>query len=112
MTEKVILAEVMFVMTTESSLEKAEFLAESILMNKYAACITFRQISSLYFWKGNIEKSQEVEILIKTNSSTIQKLFKLIEDLHSYDLPELVSWKVDSSQEYYKWINDSVLNQD
>ena len=52
--------------TTESSNSNALRMAKLLIQNKLAACVSIKQIFSIYKWNDNIEETKEFEITIKS----------------------------------------------
>ena len=98
--------------TTESNFTKAFDLANSILKRKYAACISFKEIKSSFWWEGKIEQSDEIQLTIKTKMKTISKLLPFVKSIHSYNNPELIYWKVNTSLAYKNWVDDVINLKD
>ena len=95
--------DLVIVLTTEKSLNKAKILANKLLEKKYAACISFSKINSFFWWNGKIDSSNEIQIMIKTTYEKLNKLLTEIKMIHSYDSPELIYWKIESSESYKTW---------
>ena len=51
--------------TTESSNANALRMAKLLIQNKFAACVSIKQIFSTYKWDDDIEETKEFEITIK-----------------------------------------------
>ena len=96
------------VLTTEANSTIANILAKEIMKRKLAACISLREVDSCFLWKGKIEQSNEVQLLIKTTQKQLKDLIDAIESLHSYELPELLFWNVSASESYQKWVEDEL----
>ena len=66
-------------------------------------------ITSIYEWKGVIEEDNEYILFIKTTEEKSALLIQKIKELHSYDEPECIGFKIEEgSQSYLKWIEDVV----
>ncbi len=98
--------QVVSVVTTEVDFERANNLARELVKRNLAACISFREVNSIYFWDSAIEESKEIQLFIKTTSECLIELQKTIEELHSYDLPEFIHWTVSGSNNYANWVLD------
>ena len=96
-----------FILTTLDDKRRALSLSEIILKKRLAACISCREVESSYWWKNKISSNKEFELLIKTNQASLSKVIDTIKDLHDYDIPEIIHWPVNSSQEYMSWLNES-----
>lgn len=97
-------APVVLALTTEADTPKAEALAKLILGQGLAACVSLRTVQSHYQWKGKLQTSQEVELLIKTSGDQLGALELVIKENHSYELPEWLHWPVASSAAYGAWL--------
>jgi len=100
--------ETFIVLTTEVNGTIAESLAKELLNRKLAACVHLREVRSYFVWKGNLEQSNEVQLLIKTNKARLENLLDVVNQLHSYQTPELLYWSASTSDAYKEWIQDSV----
>jgi periplasmic divalent cation tolerance protein len=95
-------------LTTEADAERAEALAEALLQRGLAACVALTPVRSLYRWRGVLERSQEVQLLIKTRPSRLAELEAAVRQLHSYDTPEWIHWPAAASAAYGAWVAESV----
>ena len=93
----------MLCLTTEAGLGEAEALARKLLERRLAACVSLRAVRSLYHWRGGIETSPEVELLIKTGSAQLPALEEAVRALHSYETPEWLCWPAAASGGYAAW---------
>ncbi len=96
------------VLVTTSSNDEAERIAHELIERRLAACINIiNGITSIYVWKGNVEKSTEALMIIKTRSDKLDELISNVRELHSYEVPEIVAIPiVKGFKEYIKWIDD------
>jgi len=94
------------VLTTTSSLEEAETLAERIVAEKLAACVQILpQMTSIYFWKGKIAKESEHLLMIKTLQEKFENLETFLSLNHPYSVPEIVALPVENvSESYMEWM--------
>ncbi len=102
--------EMVIVLTTESDPMKADCLAKALLQRKLAACVSIREVNSNYWWQDNIESQVEFELLIKTTFEKLTNLIKALENLHSYEIPEVIYWPVSAGNAYCKWA-ESVIEE-
>ena len=98
------------VMTTVKVRADADRIAKKIVDEKLAACVNVvPSISSTYRWKGKIERSRETLLLIKTSGEKLDKLVERIEELHSYEVPEIIALPIERGlPEYLKWLKESL----
>ena len=98
---------VLIVQTTLSGeLNEAEvgMWCQSIIDSKLAACVDIKRTNSVFRWDGEIQNIAEWEIQMKTSESKRSELITRIKSEHSYDLPQIIWWTVQSSKEYYDWV--------
>ena len=86
--------EIYLVITTEFDKENASRLANLLLKEKLIPCVSFKNIESHFWWKGNINHSKEVQLLIKCNKQNVNKVCNKIADCHSYEIPEIIYFPV------------------
>ena len=83
-------------------------IANQLVKKKLVACVNIIKISSVYAWKGKIEKQPEYLALFKTIKKNQIVLKNELRKLHPYDIPEIAEINVDSiNQSYLKWLVDS-----
>lgn len=101
------------VLTTAGSEEQALKIANELVDNKLAACVNIiPTIHSVYRWKGKIWNDTEKLLLIKTSSHLFQKVRTKIKAVHTYELPEIIAFKVEKGDEnVLKWIDESILKE-
>ncbi len=97
------------VQTTTNSKDEAKKIAKTLLESKLASCIQISKIDSLYIWENEMCEDEEYLLLIKTKKEKFKKIKSKIKELHSYDLPEIISIHIDDlSKEYKKYIGDNI----
>lgn len=90
--------------------EEAERIAEELLNQRLVACVNIVQrITSLYWWQGKIEKESEALMLIKTKKERLNQVIEKIKELHSYNVPAIISFEIkQANSEYLDYINEEV----
>lgn len=98
--------EYLIVFMTASNREEAMKIVRTLLEERLIACGNIvDSVSSLFWWKGEIEEEKEVLVIMKSNEKLFKKLPKRVKELHSYDVPEiLVLPIVDGSSSYLEWL--------
>ncbi len=91
------------VLTTEADQSKAEALAEQLIKGRLAACVTLMPVQSCYRWQGEIERAQEVQLIIKTSPQRLEQLLASLEASHSYDTPEILHLAAQAGAAYGAW---------
>ncbi|MCP9932586.1 divalent-cation tolerance protein CutA [Cyanobium sp. Candia 9D4] len=92
------------VLTTEADRERAEALARELLERGLVACASLHPAVSLYRWQGRLERSEEVQLLLKTTPAQLEALRRALGELHSYDTPEWIHWTAASDGSYGRWL--------
>ena len=94
-----------FVITTEKDKTNAYKIANLLLEEVLVPCITFKNIESHFWWEGEINKSTEVQLIIKCKAENINKVCKKISEYHSYEVPEIIYFPVSADNDYFQWVN-------
>ena len=83
-------------------------ISKKLIKEKVCACINIiPKVESYYFWKNKLQKSKEWIILIKSRKSSYKKIESIIKKLHNYELPEIISIKIDQGcEKYLQWIKN------
>jgi periplasmic divalent cation tolerance protein len=97
-------------LVTVPNLEEGKKIAKILVENKIVACVNIIQdIISIYRWKGRIEEDGEQLLVIKTNEKNSKYLIDKINEIHTYDTPECIGFKIEKgSEKYLGWINQVV----
>jgi periplasmic divalent cation tolerance protein len=69
---------------------RADAVIDEVLRLRLAACANTIAIGSRYWWKGTIEIASERLLIFKTVPKRVGALFRLLEQRHPYDVPEIV----------------------
>lgn len=95
------------VLVTASSRKEAMKIAQAILREKQAGCVNILpSIISIFRWQGKVQRSREALLLIKTTGRRYRALEKTIRSLHSYEVPEIISIRIDRGlPQYIDWVN-------
>jgi len=97
------------VITTVDSIELAEKISNYLVQNNIVACINIiGPNSSIYKWKNKLVQDKEIILWIKTLTENILSVSNTIKSLHSYDVPEIISFRFKShNDDYSQWICDT-----
>jgi periplasmic divalent cation tolerance protein len=96
---------VIVLVTTASKLE-AEKIINHLLNDRLIACANILgPVTSLYHWWGNIERSDEWLVLMKSRRDLFDRLTEAVKTLHSYEVPEILALPVvEGSRTYLDWL--------
>lgn len=107
---EIIMNKYIIILTTIDNQNSAESLAEQLVKSKLAACVQISNIKSYYRWKGTFEKSDEFLLMIKTEKKIYKEVEQFILSNHSYELPEIISIKIeDGFANYFDWVDENLL---
>jgi periplasmic divalent cation tolerance protein len=100
------------VITTVPRRKEAVHLARFLIRKKLAACVSFKEgFTSLYRWKGRLERAEEVLVLVKTEKRLYPRVEKVIGENHPYETPEILSVPVTrGAAKYLSWLGRSVMS--
>ena len=97
-------------LTTIDLASRADELAAKIVKAKLGACVSIHAIHSVYFWKEEIKKDSEYQLIIKTKSTLTDNLLKFILENHSYDLPEIIFVPIiDGNKNFFNWLSKNII---
>ncbi|MCB9362311.1 divalent-cation tolerance protein CutA [Candidatus Woesearchaeota archaeon] len=91
---------------TYPSEEEARRIVRTLLEKRLIVCATFFPVKSMYRWKGDICDGVEFVSLIKTTKAEAAK--RMIEELHSYDVPCVIEIDAETTQGYLKYMVDEL----
>src|ERR1700674_390590 len=97
------------VVTTVGTEEQAYLIARELIARRQAACVNIiPAIRSIYRWQGKICKDGELLLIVKTLQQEFEGVAATIRELHSYELPEILSFGVSQGdQGFLDWIASS-----
>ena len=62
---------------------------------------------SIYRWKGEVQRDDEVLVILKTTRGLLPRVLERAADLHPYEVPELLAHEVaDGAPAYLKWVRE------
>jgi periplasmic divalent cation tolerance protein len=83
---------VLLCLSTAPDLASARGLADALVGEGLAACVNLVPgLQSIYRWQGQVERNDEVLLLIKTTRTCLPALQDRIVALHPYELPEVLA---------------------
>ncbi|GLK66634.1 divalent-cation tolerance protein CutA [Hansschlegelia plantiphila] len=93
------------VFTTTDDHAVADAIATAVIERREAACARISRAESVYRWDGEIRRTEEFVVEIKTTAAASPAVERTIRRLHAYDLPEiLVLPIIGGSESYLAWL--------
>src|SRR5512134_842252 len=94
------------VITNLPDRDSALGVAERLVTERLAACVNLLgECTSVYRWKGELERAAEVTLLIKTRAALYSRVEAAIRAQHPYELPEIVAVPISAGLPgYLQWI--------
>jgi periplasmic divalent cation tolerance protein len=97
------MTEALVVLVTVPNAETADKLAEALVAEQLAACVNVvGGVTSIYRWKGAVEREAELLCICKTTRAAFDRLRARVVELHPYEVPEVVH------APYLAWLTASV----
>ena len=83
--------------------------AASWLKNAWPRCANITgRIRSIYRWQDAIEDEAECLMILKTSQASLDALIARANELHSYDVPEIIALPIHQGYPpYLKWIAEN-----
>jgi periplasmic divalent cation tolerance protein len=93
------------VYTTLPDRDSAEGFARALVEARLAACVNlYPGMTSIYEWKGTLEQTSEIGLIIKTVESRLPALLEAARARHPYETPALIVLaQTDANTDYLAW---------
>lgn len=97
-------------LVTAPDRKSARTIARALLESHTAACASLLPgLESHYRWKGRVESSKEILLLIKTTRARREAVEREILAIHPYETPEIIELPIASGLDrYLQWVTDNV----
>lgn len=98
--------DIIVIYCTVPSKKIAKEITKVLMRHKLAACVSMiDNVKSVFSWDGEVCEEKEILLMIKTRRANYGKVKLVIEDLHSYSVPEIIALPVvDCSEDYLRWL--------
>jgi periplasmic divalent cation tolerance protein len=95
------------IVLTTCAQSEAESLAEKLVEDGLVACVNIiDKVQSAYRWQGKIVKDHECLLVMKSSSIVYDRLQQRIKEIHSYEVPEIISLDIENGYApYLEWLN-------
>jgi periplasmic divalent cation tolerance protein len=101
--------EVVLAFSTFPNVETARRIARDLVAENFAACANvIPKVESIYRWQGKLETGEEALAIFKLSASRYREFEIRLRSVHPYDVPEIISCKIDSGlPEYLRWVTEN-----
>jgi len=99
-------SEARLALMTAPSVEAAERIVRALVEERVVACGNIVPgLTSIYRWRGAVERDAEVLIVLKTTASAVPRLLERAPALHPYEVPEILVFAVQAGHSpYLDWL--------
>jgi periplasmic divalent cation tolerance protein len=100
------------VVTSVGTEDQALDIAHALIRGRQAACVNLiPNVHSIYRWKGRVCDDGEFLLLIKTTGKEFGAVRQTIQEINTYELPEILAYRVDEASEpFASWIAKTTLH--
>lgn len=100
------MSEFLQITTTTGKRQDAEQIAAELVSRRLAGCVQVSgPIVSTFRWQGKTETLEEWMCTIKTGRAQLAAIQKVIDEIHPYEVPELIATPiVGGSEKYLAWL--------
>ncbi|MBW2229334.1 MAG: divalent-cation tolerance protein CutA [Deltaproteobacteria bacterium] len=90
------------------SASEAETLAERLLEERLIGCANLIPgVRSLYRWQGELQRDEEVVMWMETTEGLAEAAARRLRELHSYDVPKIVTLDPAACDPaYQEWLDE------
>ncbi|MGH7924639.1 MAG: divalent-cation tolerance protein CutA [Candidatus Binatus sp.] len=94
------------ILATSGSEAEAVSIARTLVNERLAACVNVvGPVRSIYRWRDGVEDEREYLLVIKTRATLYMKVETRVRELHTYEVPEILSVVADrGSPPYVQWL--------
>jgi periplasmic divalent cation tolerance protein len=103
-------SEYLIVFCTVPNENVAHKISKSLVSENLAACVNIvKNVRSIYRWESEICDEGELLLIIKTTVETYESLEEKIQNIHPYEVPEILAIPVFRGNEsYLAWIDENM----
>ena len=100
------MTELRLLYVTTKDVEEARALSRELLARNLIACANiFPTMESIYRWEGKVQSAAESVLILKTKQDLVERTIAAVEELHSYDVPCVLSLPIEGgAADYLHWI--------
>ncbi len=96
-------------LTTTDGEASAKHLAQRLVEERLAACVSYHPMNSVYRWQGEVQEAQEFQLVVKCNEAQVEQVMERIKELHQYEVPEMLVLPISKgSRAYLSWMKEQL----
>jgi periplasmic divalent cation tolerance protein len=102
------LTDVRVVLVTAADRDTGLNLVRQVVEERLAACgNVLPGVTSVFEWEGTMREQEEVLLIFKTVAAQTERLAERIAELHTYDVPEVLTLAVDGGHNpFLDWVRE------
>lgn len=99
--------ELIVVLVTFPNEEAVRQIGTELVKKQLIACVNvIPKLTSIYEWEGKVCEESECLAIMKTMASKYLALEKLVQELHPYEVPEIIALEAKQvSESYLGWVS-------
>ena len=92
-----------------ADVDEAMRIGRTVVEERLAACVNILgPCTSIYWWEGKVEQSDEAPAILKTTLDRADELIARLAELHSYEVPAITVWSADRMPALFAaWIDEN-----
>ena len=93
-----------------ADVDEAIRIGRTVVEERLAACINIlAPCTSIYWWEGKVEQSDEAPAILKTTIDRADALIARLAELHSYEVPAIVAWPASHAlPAFAEWVDSEL----
>lgn len=98
--------EFIIIYCTVPNKKEGKEIAKDLVKNGLAACVNIiDKVESIFSWDHKLMEENEALLIIKTKKDLFEPVKEVINELHSYNVPEIIAVNIMHADEtYLRWI--------
>ncbi|MBG0789632.1 MAG: divalent-cation tolerance protein CutA [Desulfovibrionaceae bacterium] len=103
-----------FVYMTCADMREAEDIAAVLVTRRLAACANILPgMRSVYWWRGKVERAEEVVLIAKTRDSLVEELTGAVKAMHGYEVPCVAALPITGGNpDFLGWVQSETQSGD
>lgn len=101
----------MLLYVTVGSADEARQIARQLVEERLVACVNIMApVQSFYWWEGAVQQAEETVFVAKTKQQLVADVIQRVQQLHSYEVPAILSFKITGGNpDYLAWVDGECL---